>query len=159
MFAPILLLSRRPTRYDSVGSDDCRFIGIKECRRPFPSKRGEVVRLFARKYPLRYAPLRVLRRTEHCAPLTRHGLAFSQPSKGLATPPTLGGQSRDLDDCYIITKKIGGETEKGIPNVCLCACPAIAYGSVGYVKKIYYLCIPLYDNWKTNCKTENKISP
>ena len=31
---------RRPTRYDSVGSDDCRFIGIKECRRPFPSKRG-----------------------------------------------------------------------------------------------------------------------
>ena len=28
----------------------------------------------------------------HCAPLTRHGLAFSQPSKGLATPPNLGGQ-------------------------------------------------------------------
>jgi hypothetical protein len=36
----ILLLVRRPTRYDSVGSDDCRFIGIKKCRRPFPSKRG-----------------------------------------------------------------------------------------------------------------------
>ena len=35
-------------------------------------------------------PLRVLRRTEHCAPLTRHGLAFSQPSKGLATPPARG---------------------------------------------------------------------
>ena len=36
------------------------------------------------------APYRVLRRTEHCAPLTRHGLAFSQPSKGLATPPARG---------------------------------------------------------------------
>ena len=36
------------------------------------------------------APLRVLRRTEHCAPLTRHGLAFSQPSKDLVTPPVRG---------------------------------------------------------------------
>ena len=36
------------------------------------------------------APLRVLRRTEYCAPLTRHGLALSQPSKGLATPPVRG---------------------------------------------------------------------
>ena len=26
-------------------------------------------------------------------PLARHGLVFSQPSKGLSTPPTLGGQS------------------------------------------------------------------
>ena len=30
---------------------------------------------------LRYSPLRVLRRTELCAPLTRYGFAFSQPSK------------------------------------------------------------------------------
>ena len=35
-------------------------------------------------------PYRVLRRAEHCAPLTRYGLAFSQPSKGLATPPARG---------------------------------------------------------------------
>ena len=36
------------------------------------------------------APYRALRRAEHCAPLTRYGLAFSQPSKGLATPPARG---------------------------------------------------------------------
>ena len=36
------------------------------------------------------APYRGLRRAEHCAPLTRYGLAFSQPSKGLATPPARG---------------------------------------------------------------------
>ena len=52
-----------------------------------------MVRLFARKYPLRYAPYRVLRRAEHCTPLARHGLAFSQPSNSLARPPTLGGQA------------------------------------------------------------------
>ena len=44
-------------------------------------------------YPLRsvrlahYTPYRVLRRTEHCAPLTRYGLPLRQPSKDLVTPP------------------------------------------------------------------------
>ena len=61
---------------------------------------------FLEKYPLRCAPYRVLRRAGHCAPLTRHGLAFSQPSKDLATPPNLGGQYRDLDNSYIIAKTI-----------------------------------------------------
>ena len=48
--------------------------------------------LISRRPPLRpppglRPPYRVLRRAEHCAPLTRHGLAFSQPSEDLATPP------------------------------------------------------------------------
>ena len=37
--------------------------------------------------PFPYGSLAGLRRTEHYAPLTRYGLAFSQPSKDLATPP------------------------------------------------------------------------
>ena len=40
--------------------------------------------------PSPYGSLAGLRRTEHCAPLTRHGLAFSQPYKDLVTPPARG---------------------------------------------------------------------
>ena len=31
---------RRPTRYESVGSDNCRFIGTKEYQRSFPRRGG-----------------------------------------------------------------------------------------------------------------------
>jgi hypothetical protein len=57
------------------------------------SRRGGGGMTSVRDTPLRCAPYRVLRRAEHCTPLARHGLAFSQPSIDLATPPNLGGQS------------------------------------------------------------------
>ena len=53
-------------------------------------------------------------------PLTRRGLAFSQPSKGLATPPNLGGQYRDLDNSYIIAwhyVRSSGRTTRGQPGL------------------------------------------
>ena len=38
-------------------------------------------------------------------PLTRHGLAFSQPSEDLSTPPNFGGQYLGSDNYYIIIAK------------------------------------------------------
>ena len=49
--------------------------------------------------PSPYGSLAGLRRTEHCAPLTRHGLAFSQPSKDFATPPAWGESADDYVEC------------------------------------------------------------
>ena len=51
--------------------------------------------------PSPYGSLAGLRRTEHCAPLTRHGLAFSQPSKDLATPPAWGRVQTPLSSVSI----------------------------------------------------------
>ena len=51
--------------------------------------------------PSPYGSLAGLRRTEHCAPLTRHGLAFSQPSKDLATPPAWGRVQTTLSSVSI----------------------------------------------------------
>ena len=56
-----------------------KFISPREVPKALFLEEGEVVRLFAREYPLRFTSFR-------------------------SSPYYLRGQSRDLDNCYIISK-------------------------------------------------------